>query len=292
MEGSYQKQHFRFQCAMFAISSKPLLNKTAFAVCSPKKMSALAEGLAEMGATVFQVPVIEAKEIADKRALDEALSSLSEYSWIIFTSAYGISFFARRLEELGIPRNSVGCARICAVGPATAKTLKECGFETTLIPEKYVAEGVVQALAGYCGDLRRLAGNRILIPRALEARDVLPLALAEAGALVDVVPCYQTSKSELNETTMRQVCETVPDLVVFTSSSTIKNLLAILGPEYGKKLLLNATVAVLGPITAKTAESFGKQAEIVPSESTLASLLDAVRDYYRGRGKPGPRSGG
>jgi uroporphyrinogen III methyltransferase / synthase len=271
---------------MFAISSKPLSNKTVFAVCSSKKMTALADGLAKMGATVLQLPVIEAKEIGDKRALDQALLSLGKYSWIIFTSAYGVSFFARRMEELGISRDSFGSARICAVGPATATTLSEYGFQTALIPEQYVAEGVIQALDRYCGGLRSLAWDRILCPRALEARDVLPLALTEAGALVDVVACYQTIRAELDEITMRQVRETVPDLLVFTSSSTIRNLLEILGQEYGKNLLLNSTVAALGPITAKTAGFFGKIAEIVPKENTIISLLDSVREHYS-KGKPG-----
>jgi uroporphyrinogen III methyltransferase / synthase len=270
---------------MFAASSKPLLNKRIFAVCSSKKMSDLVNGLEKMGGRVVQLPVIEAKEIDDKRALDEALSSLEKYSWIIFTSAYGVSFFARRLEELGIPRDGIHKPKICAVGPATARTLKEYGFESALVPEKYVAEGVLQALDKFCGGLRSLAGQHVLLPRALEARDVLPNTLAEAGAQVHVVPCYQNIRAELDEAVIRQISGTVPDLVVFTSSSTVKNLLAILGQECGKKLLLNSTVAVLGPITAKTAESFGKQAEIIPKENTVASLLDAVREYYSSEGR-------
>jgi uroporphyrinogen III methyltransferase / synthase len=272
---------------MFIASSKPLLNKTVFAVCSSKKMADLTGGLEEMGGKVVQLPVIEAKELDDKHALDKALSSLEKYSWIIFTSAYGVSFFARRLEELGIRRDPFCKLKICAVGPATANILREYGFETALVPEQYVAEGVIQALDKCCGGLRCLAGHRILIPRALEARDVLPNALAEAGALVDIVPCYQNIKAEMDPLKIRQAWDTAPDLIVFTSSSTIKNLMAILGQEYGKKLLLNSTVAVLGPITAKTAESFGKQVEIVPQESTMASLLEAVREYYSNEGRSG-----
>ena len=270
---------------MVAVSSKPLLNKTIFAICSSKKMADLTGGLAEMGGKIVQLPLIEATGIDDKHAMDEALSSLEKYSWIIFTSAYGVSFFAQRMQELGIRRDSIRMPKICAVGPATAKALREYGFEATLVPEQYVAEGVVQALDKYCGGLGRLAGHRILIPRALEARDILPNALAEAGARVSVVPCYQNVRAELDQVTIRQVLANAPDLVVFTSSSTVKNLIALLGQEYGTKLLLNSTVAALGPITAKTAESYGKQAEIVPKESTIASLLDAVREYYSSEGR-------
>jgi uroporphyrinogen III methyltransferase / synthase len=259
---------------------KPLLNKTVLAACSSKKMSDLTAGLEALGGTVVSLVVIEAKEIDDKSALDEALLSLGNYSWIIFTSAYGVVFFAKRFEELNIRQNRKVGPKICAVGPATAKALKDCGFDTALLPEHYMAEGVIQALDRNCGGLRRLAGKRILLPRALEARDVLPKALVEAGAQVDVVACYETVRTEMDETTIRQLHGVAPDLIVFTSSSTIKNLIAILGQEYGKKLLLNSSVAVLGPITAKTAEFFGKHPEIVPKENTVASLLDAIREYY------------
>jgi uroporphyrinogen III methyltransferase / synthase len=262
------------------VASKPLLNKIVFAACSSKKMTDLTAGLEALGGTVVPLPVIEVKEIIDKHPLDEALLSLEKYSWIIFTSAYGVAFFVKRLEELKIQQDRMVRPKICAVGPATAKALKDCGFDIALVPEQYVAEGVIQALDHHCGGLRHLAGNHILLPRALQARDVLPKALAEAGAQVDVVACYETLSTEMDETTIRQLYGMAPDLVVFTSSSTIKNLIAILGQEYGKKLFLNSRVAVLGPITAKTAESFGKHAEIVPKENTVASLLDAIREYF------------
>jgi uroporphyrinogen III methyltransferase / synthase len=263
-----------------AVDSKPLINKTIFAACSSKKMSELTAGLEALGGRAIPLTIIEAKEIDDKRALDQALLSLSEYSWLVFTSAYGAAFFVKRFKELRIRRDANNEPKICAVGPATAKALKDLGFSATLIPEQYVAEGVLQSLGRYCGGLERLAGCRILLPRALEARDVLPNALADAGAQVDVVPCYETLRSELDEATVRLLRETAPDLIVFTSSSTIKNLIAILGQEYGKKMLLNSTVAVLGPITAETAKSFGKTAEIIPKENTIDSLLNAVREYY------------
>jgi uroporphyrinogen III methyltransferase/synthase len=162
--------------------------------------------------------------------------------------------------------------------------MKEHGFDATLIPEEYVAEGVIQALDRRCGGIQELAGHRILLPRALEARDVLPNALIDAGALVDVVPCYQTQKNELEESMIKQLHAMTPDLIVFTSSSAVKNLLAILGQEYGKKLFSSSTVAVIGPIVAKTVESFGKTVEIVPNENTVISLLDKIREYFEAQG--------
>jgi uroporphyrinogen III methyltransferase / synthase len=246
-------------------------------------MAELTSELEALGGTAVPLPVIEITEIENKQILDAALFSLDKYSWIIFTSAYGVAFFAKRLDELNIHRDKLSGRNICAVGPATARSMKEHGFDATLIPEEYVAEGVLQALDRRCGGIQNLEGHHILLPRALEARNVLANALIDAGALVDVVPCYQTQQSELNETFIKLLHGMTADLIVFTSSSTVKNLLDILGQEYGKKLLSNSTVAVIGPITAKTVESFGKTAEIRPKENTVASLLDAIREYYETR---------
>jgi uroporphyrinogen III methyltransferase/synthase len=259
--------------------SKPLLNKIIFAACSAKKMSELTAGLESLGGTVIPLPVIEPIEIEDKSDLDRALRDLNKYSWIIFSSAYGVEFFAKRTAEMGIPIKTG--QKICAVGPATAKALKDVGLEPELVPEQYLAEGIVQALDSYYGGLQSLTGHCILLPRALEARDALPKALMETGARVDVVPCYRTLKADLGKATVAQLRETTPDLIVFTSSSTIKNLMTILGQDFGKSLLLNTLVAVIGPITAQTAESFGKMADIIPKESTVASLIEAIRHRFQ-----------
>jgi uroporphyrinogen III methyltransferase/synthase len=261
-------------------SPKPLLDKLILVACSAKKISALVEGLRELGATVLPFPVIEIQDVGDKRPLDEALASLNKYSWIVFTSGYGVTYFSQYLQERKFSRLALHDVKICAVGPATAKTVKACGFEVDLIPSQFVAEGVVRAFETYYGGLHFLAGHRILIPRAKEARDVLPHALVAAGAQVDIVPCYQTVKAEIDEKTIQQLQAKMPDMIVFTSSSTVRNLIEIMGLEAGKNMLMESTVASLGPITAKTVESFGKRADIVPSENTIASLIEAIGRYY------------
>ena len=124
------------------------------------------------------------------------------------------------------------------------------------------------------------AGKRILIPRAKEAREVLPEALKAAGAHVDVAPCYQTVRIEPDETVLQQLKNRVPDLVIFASSSAIRHWMDILGQEDGKRTLLRSTVAVIGPIASSTAESFGKRPEIVPQENTINSLLKAIGEHY------------
>jgi uroporphyrinogen III methyltransferase/synthase len=97
---------------------------------------------------------------------------------------------------------------------------------------------------------------------------------------VDVVPCYRTVEAAIDESRIRRVRDTRPDLIVFTSSSTVRNMVDILGQEDGKKKLLESVVAVLGPVTGRTLESFGKRADIIPRENTIASLVEEICAYY------------
>lgn len=257
--------------------------KKIVVACSANKMSALADGLAEYGSHVVPFPVIEIKGLSDTEALDEALSSLNRYDWIIFTSVHGVIYFFRRFRELlpekGVPES----LKFCVIGPATEKALNENGFKADLLPERYVAEGVVEALALYSEGLDNLAGRHILLPRAKTARDVLPKALAEAGAQVEIIVCYQTVRAEPDQELVRNMTENPPDLFVFTSSSAVKNTLEIFGIAEGKRLLHHSTVASIGPVTSETLESFGKQVEIIPKESTIESLILAIREYYSSR---------
>jgi uroporphyrinogen III methyltransferase/synthase len=267
-------------CSSFN-KAKLLQNKKIVIACSAKKMIELAAGLKEKGGDVFPFPVIEVKDIEDKHLLDNALESLPAYSWIIFTSAYGVRFFMQRMKKRGVPIDPQRMPKICAIGPATAREVRESGNEVLLMPEQYVAEGILAALESYHGGLRKLSGSRILMPRAKKARDFLPKALASAGAHVDVVPCYQTVRAEIDPNSVRTLRRKNPDLIVFTSSSTVINLMDVLGRQDGRRILSESVVAVLGPITAGTVASFGKLAEIVPKENTVASLIEAICDYYR-----------
>jgi uroporphyrinogen III methyltransferase / synthase len=260
---------------------KPLQNRTILVACSPKKTAEFVSGLNALGGTVLSFPVIEAVAIEDTRLLDHALESLHEYDWIVFTSAYAVRFFMQRLNECAVDEIRRIHSKLCAIGPATAAEIKKFGYDASLTAERFIAEGVLDALSHYLGGIRKIAGKRILLPRALKAREWLPAALAEAGARVDVVPCYQTIQGPIDSGVLLQLRKKDPDLIVFTSSSTINNFLETLGPEEGKRLLHHSTIAVIGPITGKTAESYGKNPDIVPNESTVASLLEAIERYYK-----------
>ncbi len=257
---------------------KPLLGLTAAIACSKTKLEELSGGLEQLGARVLPVPVIELQALEDTSLLDKAIKSLNTYDWIVFTSAHGVRFF---LQHLGLRHSRfTPLPKICAIGPGTARALNEAGYAVSLIPEAFIAEGVVDSLKKYAGGCHPLSGQHFLIPRAREGRDVIPAALNAAGAQVDVVPCYRNVKPQTDEDLIVRLKGMPPDLFVFTSSSTVRNMIDILGPEDGNSILLKTVVAVLGPVTGGTLESFGKRAEIVPGESTIASLLKEICAYF------------
>jgi len=260
--------------------SQPLAHRTVVVACSAKKMDALVGGIQALGGRAISFPVIEVREIEDNKPLDLAIASLREYAWIIFTSAYAVRFFFNRLNLAGINLVSDRIPKICAIGPATAREVQQAGYKVELIPDKFVAEGLIEALEKYHGGLKAIAGSRILLPRAKEAREVLPEALAAAGIFVDAIPCYETICAGPVPEILHNLRSSKPDMIVFTSSSAIRNFVEILGKEDGIRLLLESAVAVLGPVTGSTAESLGKRVEVMPRENTTASLLEAIREYY------------
>ncbi len=259
----------------------PLRGKYIAVACSPEKSRRILDGLRVRGAKVDLLEVIAILELDDKSTLDEALARIDSYAWVIFTSSYAALFFARRMSELGIACETPRPWNVCAVGPGTADTLREHGISVSLVPDEFVAEGVLRALSNRHGGLEGLAGARVLVPRAKEAREVLSRELSAAGVLVDVVPCYETVPGEVDSAVLTSMREHAPDLLVFTSSSTVRNFLGILGEEDGKLLLRSSIVAALGPITASTLESLGRKPEILPRESTIPSLLEAIVEFYR-----------
>ncbi len=259
----------------------PLACKTVMIACSEMKTLNITSGLESLGAKVIGFPVIEIKELSDKRALDAALDRLAGYAWVIFTSIYGVRFFLDRMKARDLSISPLNRLKICAVGPATAAALEASGVHVTLVPHEHTTEGILSALAEVHGGLDPLRGLRVLLPRAKEARDLIPRKLEEAGALPDDIPCYENTLPRVNPDRLQSLLDQPPDLLVFTSSSTVSNFITLLGSGHADKLLSSARVAVLGPVTAGTLASHGRRADIIPVESTIPSLLSAISLYYQ-----------
>ena len=254
---------------------RPLLGKHILVTRARAQASALTEKLTALGAACVETPVIRIVPPADGyAALDAAIGELHTYHWLIFTSVNGVEHFFARLHHVGRDTRALGYAKVAAIGSATAKALHSYGIDADLVPEEFRAEAVVEALKPILPPRAR-----ILLPRAQEARDVLPESLREHGATVDVTPAYETVP-ELSggEKLAERLRNGEIDFVTFTSSSTVKNLVHQLG---NITPLQQVKIACIGPVTAETARSFALEPDIIAENYTIDGLVDAVREYMQ-----------
>ncbi|MBQ9365575.1 MAG: uroporphyrinogen-III C-methyltransferase [Schwartzia sp.] len=248
----------------------PLFGKTVLVTRSRSQISKVTRRLEDLGANVIELPAIKISDPADNfEAIDAAISLLASYDWIIFTSVNGVTRFFNRLFAQSKDARDLTRAHIAAIGSATAAKLKEYGILTDIVPEEYKAEAMVKALKGEVAP-----GERVLIPRAAEAREVLPESLREHGAIVDVAPVYETLPSGVDAgDVVRSLKEGKIDFATFASSSTVKNLVKMIGDA---ALLKNTKTVAIGPITAKTCEDEGLNVAAVAKEYTINGLVEAV----------------
>jgi uroporphyrinogen III methyltransferase/synthase len=224
--------------------TKPLFGRGIVVTRPEAKAEELSELLRARGARVIHFPVIRIAPPESWEDLDGAIDRLESYRWIIFTSANGVAFFFRRLREGGRDIRDLKGIRIATIGPATASAVETLGIRVDLVPEEFISEGVVKAFAGE--DLR---GRRVLLPRAEEARDVIPEGLVKMGAEVDVVTTYRTIRSDRNAAELESfLAEDKVDVITFTSPSTVTHFLGIMGPDF--HLPSKVRIACIGPVTA------------------------------------------
>lgn len=252
--------------------NKPLMGKGVVVTRAREQASGLASILEEMGACVIQFPTIEIKQLVDDSPVESAILGLAQYDWLIFTSVNGVKHFWRVLESVGLDSRILAGCEIAAIGPATAEALQAKGIRPDFVPDKYVAEGVVAGLLE-----RGVAGKKVLIPRAKEAREVLPEELRKAGAQVEILPVYETvpAKGKVQDfEAMLEMGEV--QCITFASTSTVDNFFAMVSPETLKKLAPEVTLASIGPVTAKTLAGYGFTPHIQPEEFTIPALAQAI----------------
>ena len=232
--------------------------------------------LNQLGAEVVEFPTIEIVPPSNWEALDQAIDRITSYDWMIFTSANGVHFFFQRLKEKKKTRHSLSGIKICAIGPATAKQLKGEGIRVDFIPKKFIAEAILHGFKKM-----GVEGNRILLARAKEARDVLPIGLRKMGTEVDVIEVYRTIKPRGGARRIRKLLEEKNiDMITFTSSSTVTHFVELLKGTDLKKMLKDIAIACIGPITAQTATERGMRVHIQPQQYTIPSLTRAIADYF------------
>jgi len=218
---------------------------------------------------VVEFPTIAFCDPDDHAAFDGALRRIRWYDWIVFTSVNGVdAFFARLPGDARL----LARARVAAIGPATAQRLSSHGIHADVVPGEYRAEGVFRAM----DEAGSLKGARVLIARAQEARETLPELLRDAGATVDVVAVYKTVAPPAEGATdlVAQLEAGSIDGVTFTSSSTARNLCALLGE--GADALARTTLYSIGPITSATLRDLGFSVITEAGEYTIEGLVTAI----------------
>ena len=269
--------------------TRPLFGKRVLVTRSRHQASVLSNLLAEQGAQPIEMPVIATEEIPDNQALDDAIKSLSEYQWVVLTSANGVEAFFSRVIALGMDAREFKGIKVCAIGPATAAALENHGLRTDYMPPVYTVEGII---AGF--ESKDIHNARILIPRAEMVDGGLVQRLTEMGAKVEQISAYRVVPAADDASIARgkqMLREGNIDVVTFASSSTVRNLVSLLGDE--REILKSATIACIGPVTAATAAELGLRADIVARKHSTPGLVEAMVDAYLGRSETvTPHAGG
>ncbi len=232
--------------------------------------------LQQAGAEVLEIPAIEIVPRPNQE-LDACISRAHEFDWLFFTSVNGAEIFLARARESDalLTEKDGPAPRICAIGPATARRVKRFGWKVHLVPVRYQAEGVLEAFLERHSN--RIEGLSILIPRASQARSLLPRELSRHGAQVQVVPVYDTVVPEESRLALKKALDAgAPDLITFTSSSTVRHLMNL---ATSPDRVRTVPCAAIGPITAATAREHGFHVVIESQESTVPGLFAAISGY-------------
>lgn len=259
----------------FLMSKAPLNGKRILITRAREQSGEFATLLKKTGAEVMELPTIEIVPPLSWKELDRVFPRLRSYDWLIFTSANGVHFFWQRLREKGKTRLPPSI-KVCAIGPATAKQLKEKKISVDYMPKEFIAESILDGF-----QKKFIKGKRILLARAKKARDILPKGLRKMGAKVDVVEVYRTIKPRGGSKRLRQLLtDGKIDVITFTSSSTVNHFVDLLKKEDLQKRLKGIAIACIGPVTAKTAKEWGMKVQIQPKEYTIPGLTKAIAEYF------------
>ncbi len=257
----------------------PLEGKRIIVSRAKDQASILSDALRSLGANVVEIPFIEIRPPQSFAALDKAMAGILNYDWLILTSVNGVKMLFARMAQLGKSEADLLHLKLAAIGPATRKAIELHGLPVDVMADEYVAESLVSALENQV-----TTGERILLARAKVARDVIPASLRELGAKVDVVEAYETILPESSRKQLEQILSEPdkPFAITFTSSSTAKNFVDLVGQERAHSNLLDGVKLVsIGPVTSDTLRELGLRVDAEASEYTIPGLLEALVESTR-----------
>jgi uroporphyrinogen III methyltransferase/synthase len=287
--------------ALAWLERRPLHGRRVVVTRARAQASGLAATLQELGAEVVELPAIRIESRIDTDEVHRAVERIGEYTLVCVTSPNGAHLLFEALEKIGLDARALNRPKkkqvgrvasggaetrdestpdagsapgsdvartgttVAAIGPGTARALAEHGIQADVVPERFVAEALVEGLEGV-----EVEGRSVLVARAAEARDVLPDALRERGAEVDVVALYETVREDPDPAAIEAAQRA--DYVTFTSSSTVTNLTEALGDRFPK----SARIVSIGPITSEAARAAGLEVHAEAERHDIPGLLDAL----------------
>ncbi len=279
---------FTAQGAHAVRASRPLLGKRVLVTRTREQASGTAQLLREAGAEPVIFPTIAIHPSPEPEKLAAAIETLAglgepgdRYTWVAFTSANAVDATWREIARQGRDARVFGGAKLAVVGPATAAALRAHGLEADVVAKEQVGEALAAEMQRAFG-ADTATRVRVLLPRAKEAREVLPEMLRAAGCVVDIVAAYETRPPEPDAVgaLVTLLVEKRVDAALFTSSSTVTNLCDLLGDQ-ATLFLRGVVLASIGPVTTTTLQERGLRADVRATEYTLKGLVSALEGFYR-----------
>ena len=254
---------------------KALFGKRVLVTRTRQQASKLSQKIEELGADAVEFPTIKIEPPKNYEEVDDAIHNIKNYNWIIFTSVNGVESFFHRMRKLSLDVRELYGIKLCAIGPATKKVLEDRGLCIEYVPEIYRAEEMIEGLKD-----KIKKGDHILLPRADIARHLLIEGLEQIGAHVKNIHMYRTVIPESDREKLIATLNEDIDMITFTSSSTVKNFMQILGEE-NRVILEGKKIAVIGPITGDTARELGLTCDVEAKDFTIDGLVQEIENYYR-----------
>lgn len=257
----------------------PLAGTSVLVTRTREQAGALVEPLEALGADVLTFPVIETVDPQDWGPADAAILALGSYDWLVLTSTNGVDRFFARLDALGVPRSALDGVKLAVVGTATARQLGRYGLSPDMMPGEFRGEGIVD-------EFRAMGAGpetKVLIARALEAREILPESLREMGVCVDVVPIYRVVPSTPEPVILARLAQGSVDIATFASGGTAAHFVELLraaglDPD---AVMASLAIASVGPVTTDGLQALGYEVDVEATESTMESLVAALVEYRR-----------
>jgi uroporphyrinogen III methyltransferase/synthase len=247
------------------LERRPLHGKRVVVTRARAQASSLAAALRQLGAELVELPAIRIESRVETDEVKRATAAIGDYALIVLTSPNGVRLLFEAICAAGLDARALSGATVAAIGPGTARALAKDGIAADIVPERFVAESLVESLSEV-----DVSGKRVLVARAAEARDVIPEHLSGRGAEVDVVALYETVREEPSPEAIEAAQSA--DYVTFTSSSTVRNLTEALGDRFPR----DARIVSIGPVTSEAVTDAGLQVHTEAPRHDINGLVGAL----------------